>query len=114
MEVIEELRRIGGLNPADLTTDDKRFIKEQAAAVGLQFSPRSACKSCYVDAAIVIYNKLKQAQPAPETTNEKPRLWVLKDGVDVTWRGIRINAATITDEKAEQYIRSGFPRKFFV
>lgn len=109
--IINELRRIASLTPADLTQEDKQFIKEQAQVNGVEFQPKSACKSCYIDTAIIIYRKLKDENNAHETGG---RLWILKEGVDVIWRNIRINAETITDEKAEEYIKCGFPTKFFV
>lgn len=120
MDIIEELKRIAGATPQELTQADKAFIKEQAKAQGVAFNPHSACKSCYIDCAVVIYRALKDAETRAElaeatTATATPApLWRLKEGVDVVWRGIRINSATITDAKAEQYVKSGFPTKYFV
>lgn len=116
METINELRRIGGLTPSQLTPEDKAFIKAKAVEHGQDFAPKSACKSCYIDMAILLYKLLTDeanAEAKAEAKEDAPK-WILKEGVDVVWRNIRINKHTITDAKAEQYVKSGFPTRFFI
>lgn len=106
---MEKIKIIANKTVQEITQDDKQYLRDRADEMGIEFNPRPACKACYIDLAIQIYNKLKHA----EQGEAELRKWRLKEGVDVIWRGIRINDATITDEKAEQYIKAGFPTIFF-
>lgn len=64
------------------------------------------CPLCLVEKALILYNEyLKGIQP--------PTRYILKEGVNVTFGSEVINSATITDEKAERWIKSGFPLSFF-
>lgn len=70
------------------------------------------CYYCVIEAALKEYITMKKKQEQttpPETTPA----YVLKEGVNVIFRGELINAATITDEKAADWIKRGFPLYYF-
>ena len=97
-------------NGETLTAEDKKFLKDQAQALGVAFDAKSRCKSCYKDAAILCMLELRKREPAPETE----RAYVLREGVDVWFGSIRVNAATLTDEMAAEIIAKGFKKSYFV
>lgn len=111
-EIIERLKNIASMSTNAVGDSEKAFIREQAEKHGVTLNVKKNCKSCYIDAAIEIYKAIKDAE-TEQTTDTTDREWKLKKGVDVVWNGIRINAATITDEKAVKYIKAGFPRFYF-
>ena len=53
--------------------------------------------------------KQKTKQAAPETAAK----YLLKEGVNVIFGGVPVNAATLTDELGDWLCAHGFPRKFF-
>ena len=97
-------------NGETLTAEGKKLVREQAQALGVVFDAKSRCKSCYIDAAILCLLELRKREPAPETE----RAYVLRDGVDVWFGSIRVNAATLTDEMAADIIARGFKKSYFV
>lgn len=107
---INELKRIAALSTASVGETEKAFIKALAEEWGVDIGVKKNCKSCYIDAAIMIYKKIKDSE---EPQQDNGAIWKLKKGIDVIWNGIRINAATITDEKAVKYIKCGFPIFYF-
>lgn len=108
-QTISRLREIAAKSASQVTNDDKDFIRDLALRYGVQLpKEKPNCKSCYVDAAVQIYKAIKDAEPKPTD-----RKYVLRDGVDVIWKGIRINAASVTDELAEEWISNGFPKIYF-
>lgn len=107
--IISRLKEIAAKTASQVTKADKEFIREYAGLYGVELpKEKPNCKSCYVDAAVQIYKAIKDAEPKP--TNRK---YVLRDGVDVIWRGIRINEASVTDELAADWIANGFPSVYF-
>lgn len=107
--IIKQLKEIAGKSANQVTKADKDFIREYAGQYGVELpKDKPNCKSCYVDAAVLIYKAIKDAEPKPTD-----RKYVLRDGVDVIWRGIRINEASVTDELAEKWIANGFPKAYF-
>lgn len=107
--IISRLKEIAVKTANQITNDDKAFIREYASQYGVEFpKDKPNCKSCYVDAAVLIYKAIKDAEPKPIE-----RKYILRDGVDVIWRGIRINDASVTDELAEKWIANGFPKVYF-
>lgn len=107
--IIARLKEIAGKTANQITNDDKAFIREYASQYGVELpKDKPNCKSCYVDASVLIYKAIKDAEPKPTD-----RKYVLRDGVDVIWRGTRINEASITDELAEEWIENGFPKVYF-
>ena len=116
-ETRARLQQIANKPASEFTADERNFVRECAKAFGVPFDPKTRCKDCYKDAAVACYNAIKEdtapaeaEQPAKESA---PR-YVLRAGVDVYFGKIRVNAATISDELAEQIIGKGFDRKFFV
>lgn len=108
-QTISRIREIAAKSASQVTNDDKNFIRNLAPRYGVQLpKEKPNCKSCYVDAAVQIYKAIKDAEPKPAD-----RKYVLRDGVDVIWKGIRINAASVTDELAEEWISNGFPKVYF-
>lgn len=108
-QTISRLREIAAKSASQVTNDDKDFIRDLALRYGVQLpKEKPNCKSCYVDAAVQIYKAIKDTEPKPTD-----RKYVLRDGVDVIWKGIRINAASVTDELAEEWISNGFPKVYF-
>jgi hypothetical protein len=98
--IIKQLKEIAGKTANQVTKADKDFIREYASQYGVELpKDKPNCKSCYVDAAVQIYKAIKDAEPKPTE-----RKYILRDGVDVIWRGIRINEASVTDELAEKWI----------
>lgn len=107
--IIARLKEIAAKSAAKVTNDDKAFIRKYASQYGVELpKDKPNCKSCYVDAAVLIYKAIKDAEPKPAN-----RKYVLRDGVDVIWRGIRINEASVTDALAEEWIANGFPKVYF-
>ena len=107
--IIKQLKEIAAKSANQVTKADKDFIRQYAGKYGVELpKEKPNCKSCYVDAAVHIYKAIKDAEP-----NQTDRKYVLRDGVDVIWRGIRINEASVTDELAEKWIANGFPKVYF-
>lgn len=107
--IIKQLKEIAAKSANQVTKADKEFIRQYASQYGVELpKEKPNCKSCYVDAAVLIYKAIKNAEPKPTE-----RKYVLRDGVDVIWRGIRINEASVTDELAEKWIANGFPSVYF-
>lgn len=93
-----------------LTEKDKQLITTAAQKAGIPFAPRNTrCKDCYRDMAIILY----RVECEKEAKKDKTRKYLLRAGVDVLWRGVRVNA-TCTDEQFAAYIAKGFPRDFFL
>lgn len=107
--IIKKLREIAAKSASQITTEDKEYIRDLAPRYGVEMPKgKPNCKSCYIDTAIIIYKNIMDSLP-----RESGRKYVLRDGVDVIWKGIRINAASVTDELAEEWISNGFPRVYF-
>ena len=89
----------------ELTAADKKYLKAEAEKLGIEFVIEKGCKNCYNDLALLIYNAVKKEEEAK---------YILNDGVDIIlgFNGVRINAATLTDELAERLIKAGHTRFF--
>lgn len=74
-------------------------------------SYKQGCYYCVIEAALKEYIAMKKKQE--QTTPEQTPAYTLKEGVNVIFRGELINAATITDEKAADWIKRGFPLYYF-
>ena len=92
-------------NKQTLTTREKRFLKYEAERLGIPAVIYTGCENCYKDLAVQIYAK--------EKAEENAR-FILKDGVDIIFgrNGVRVNAATLTDEVAERLIKAGHTHLF--
>ena len=92
-------------NKETLTTREKRFLKYEAERLGIPAVIYSGCENCYRDLAVQIYAKEKSDADAR---------FILNDGVDIIFgrNGVRVNAATLTDEIAERLIKAGHTKLF--
>ena len=105
----ERIREIAGKDPRALTDDDKSFIRDLSAEMGMAFSAKKRCSNCYIDQAIIIWREMaKLPEEQPEA-----RKYALVPGTDVLFRGLRINEATLTDELAKTILSQGFPKYLF-
>lgn len=107
----ERLRAIAQGNPQSMTKDDRDFVKACAAEIGVQIK-NTRCKSCYYDAALECVVRIKE-KPEEKAAETDERRYVLRNGVDLLFGEIRVNAATMTDELAERIIARGFETKYF-
>ena len=92
-------------NRETLTAREKRFLKYEAERLGIPAVIYAGCENCYKDLAVQIYAKEKA---------EADARFILKDGVDIIFgrNGVRVNAATLTDEIAERLIKAGHTKLF--
>ena len=92
-------------NKETLTTREKRFLKYEAERMGITPVIYAGCENCYKDLAVQIYAKEKADADAR---------FILNDGVDIIFgrNGVRVNAATLTDEIAERLIKAGYTKLF--
>lgn len=104
METKEKLKAIA--NKQRLTADDKQFVIELAAELGVEFEPKKGCSDCYKDMAVVLYGRL------PDEEGESERRYLLRDGIDVYWGTLRVNN-TCSDEELEDYLQRGFPKQLY-
>lgn len=121
-QTINKLREIAGKSAKQVTNEDKDFIRDLAPRYGVELpKEKPNCKSCYVDAAVAIYKAIKDAQNAEQVNNPKETKQPakskenglkLKAGVDVIWRGVRINEASATAENLRAWVNNGFPISF--
>lgn len=106
----ERLRAIAQGNPQSMTKDDRDFVKACAYELDVKIE-NTRCRSCYYDAALECVVRINEK---PEETAETDnRRYILRKGVDLLFGDIRVNAATMTDELAEQIIARGFETKYF-
>lgn len=106
------LREILNARAADLTPEQKDAIKEYANQFGVPTDNlQTNCGSCYHDLALRVYNAIVEQESEKEKDDK--RRYVLKQGVDLFFGDIRVNAATMTDELAERIIARGFEKKYF-
>lgn len=105
METLERLKALA--EKAKLTKADKEFIAGLCDEHGIEI--KTSCSECYRDAVVVLYGKYKTEEETEEPTSK----YVLRKGLDVYFKGKRINEATISDELAEKLVANGFPTRFF-
>ena len=106
IEQLSELAKRQTFNAAE-----KAEIKATADAVGISYNVKRGCQNCYQDLVVEIYSYLKKLN----SKFEPARKYKLKAGVDVQVgypQGKRLNAATVTDEWAEQLIERGLTKYF--
>lgn len=112
-EIKNKLREIVDTPAAALTPEQKAAVREYAKAYGVEFKPKARCASCYHDAVMTIWERVKEAE-AKESAPEDTRKYILKPGVDLFFGSIRVNEVTLTDELAEQILARGFNPKYFI
>lgn len=118
-QIIDKLREIASKSYKQVTDDDKTFIRDLAPRYSVELpKDKPNCKSCYVDAAVMIYKSIKETEKVEQEKSQRaeeesqPNALRLKNGVDVMWRGIRINEASATPSKLKEWVSKGFPIRF--
>lgn len=97
-------------NSRQLSVEDKEAIAELCAQFGVKCpQDTNRCPDCWKDTLIALRVKADEALMEEDTT----RQYVLRGGIDVIWKGIRINSSTLTDENAKWWIENGFSEKYF-
>lgn len=107
--MMKRAERLKQIAEADrLTEDEKIYVRKTAETMSVPFHA-TRCEDCYKDMAVVLWRMVCEA----ELKKDKTRKYVLRAGVDVIWKGHRINA-TCSDAELKQYLAGGFPRDFFL
>lgn len=118
-EIKRELREIVNAPVSELTKEQTNRIREIAGELGVSIPKKTRCKLCWINIAVECFEKIKETESetanntAETDANAEGCKYVLKKGVDLFFGSIRINAATITDELAEQIIKDGFDKRYF-
>lgn len=95
---------------ASLTDAQKAYIAEQAAKAGIPFSPNtSRCLDCYKDMAVVLWS----AECRKEALKDSERQYILRPGIDVRFKGQRVND-TLSDAEFAALVENKFPTEFFL
>lgn len=103
---VTEMRLRELVEQATYSLTDKNYIERKAIRFGVDLH-RKNCSDCYRDACIEMICKIAHKEQLKDTTRKN----VLRAGVDVIWKGVRINAQT-SDEDLAKYIAGGFPKTF--
>lgn len=109
MTTIDKLKEIATTSER-LTGEQRQYIETTSAKMGVVFVPnKTKCSDCYKDQAVILWRLLAEKAQA----KDKMRKYLLRAGVDVIFKGQRINAAVLTDELATELIADGFDKGFF-
>lgn len=108
----DKLREIVNTPARQLTKEQQDRVQEIARKLGVSLPVKQKCKSCWIDTAVLCYNELEKKTAKTDTSTEV-RKYVLKPDVDLLFGGLRINAATMTDELGQRIIARGFETKYF-
>ena len=106
-EIKTRIRELINTQASILSNSDKDFLLKASLQVGVL--KNGTCKRCWHDYAMQVWNSLDVEQQEEQDT----RAYVLRDSVDVFFRNIRVNAATLTDDLARYLLEHGFNRKYF-
>lgn len=109
----QELREIVNLPARELTSEQKERILQIADELGVKTESRKRCSRCWHELAMQCYIRIAEQEQAENIEND-PRRYILRPNLDVIFDGIRVNAATLTDELAEHLIERGFERRFLI
>lgn len=101
-----ELREI--VERGTVTPPERELIAEACKTLGVIAPSKTACKGCWVDAAMACWMKMR----AGETPTAAK--YALREGVDVIHNGVRVCAATFNDKMAEVLLKTGFPKSYIV
>lgn len=93
--------------------EKKAYLRKVAKELGIKQPENPRCANCWRDVATLCWIEARMRLEGAEQAAPTGR-YVLREGVDVVFFGHRINAATITDELAQNLIEKGFPTKYFV
>lgn len=93
-----------------LSTGDREYIERASEMLGVDFV-RTNCADCFRDQCHVLLRIIAERAAAEHLPSNRELF--LRPGLDVLLNGVRINAATMnSDEKIEQILKEGLPRKF--
>lgn len=109
MKDMDFLRKI--MNLTKITEAQCDQLEVICKGLDIEFTRLAACDSAWREAAMRAYNEL--TRQAAEKENSK-KLYILRGNVNVSWKDIQVNNATLTDEKAVELLAEGFPGKFFI
>lgn len=90
-----------------LSDEQKEAIQAEAQVRGIRLNRR--CSSCYRDALVQIVVQDRKAAQEKAEREASGGEWVLREGLDVIFLGIRVNKDTLTDALAERLHAKGFP-----
>lgn len=112
IEKLKEIYRKKTLSKATFSKKDKAYIEGLCSTYDVKLNKK--CSSCYTDAILILIKKITEENlPKKETATTDNRKYILKEGVDVWFGSIRVNAVTLTDDLAEKIIARGFPVRYF-
>ena len=112
IEKLKEIYKKKTLSKATLSKKDKAYIEGLCTDYDVKLNKK--CSSCYSDAILILIKKITEENlPKKETATTDNRKYILKEGVDVWFGSIRVNAVTLTDDLAEKIIAKGFPTRYF-
>lgn len=107
-KTIARLKQIAESRGA-VSVADKQYLRAMSDKMGIAFNERQSCMDCYVEQAVVLLRKLSEE----ELLKDKTRQYILRTGIDVIWKGHRINA-TCSDEQLAEFVANGFSKTFFL
>ena len=110
-ELKSELKQLA--QETNLTKEQRERVCEIARELGVTLDLKRNCKNCYNDAVVLLYREV-QSKLAQGGATDDERRYILRPDVDVFFGGVRVNAATLTDELAERLIARGLERKLFI
>lgn len=90
-----------------LTADDKVFIEECSKELGVKLVLKKGCEDCHLDQIFKLTAKIEAQNAIPKEGD-----YILKAGVDVKYKGIRVNNTTLTDSIAEKMVNEGHTHLF--
>lgn len=108
-DAIVFLREVACMQPRQITNQIRIRVKGIAGEYGVELPKNLQCSSCWIDLSVRCYKEIKRRFPDPIVAND----YKLREGVDVLWNGVRVNAQTMTDELAREWIAGGFPVQYF-
>ena len=114
IEKLKEIYKKKTLSKATFSKKGKAYIEGLCLTYNVKLNKK--CSSCYSDAILILIKKITEENlPKKENTTATTdnRKYILKEGVDVWFGSIRVNAVTLTDELAERIIAKGFPTRYF-
>lgn len=109
-EIKQRLREVVNVPASSITAEDKQWLEAVADMLAVERVSKKGCKQCWHDLAFRCYEALRGEAGEQAESSAK---YILKKGVDLLFGGIRVNAATLTDELAERIIARGFETKYF-
>lgn len=110
-DIKKRLYDISVINLQMLTNEDKEFVANLSEQMGVEFTPKTNCKDCYREQAIVLYNKIRKGEDDVPMSERKYQLPV---GHVLNFFGHMITNEELTDTLAESIIARGFSKDLFI